>query len=289
MAVAVTLNLVNDDVLNTPITGAAIGVYDMSSVFITSGITDTSGNVGFSLLPQSYRIYVYKIGVSLVQPQVLVVTNNVTILFKLVVHERSLPESIDPELIRVSGYIKDSTSKAKKNFSLILHHEYTQLNGNIIVSGTPVTFYSDDNGYYEFDLYRNMTYLFPYLTERPLVDVRTPDRSSIKLTDLLFYVPMNLSFTTTTFNMSVGDSINIPYTLMYSDYSTDRGFCDHWAEVIYSTDNSNLVVAISQDKITINAVHSGTTHVTFSRQLKSFIKWKNSPPFISQSLTINVT
>lgn len=287
----VNIYLKNDDVLNTPISSASLGIYSSTSVFVTQGVTSSLGLVSFSL-PTSgspYHVYVYKQGVSLVQPQLLNVTNNVTITYELIAHEKSLPESIDPELIRVSGYIYNGEGKGKKNVDLNLYHEYTQLNGNTVISSTPTNFTSDERGYFQFDLYRGMRYCFPYMTERSLVDVRTPDRPAIKITELLFAVPTNLEIDPTSYSVPYGQSIQFPYMLTWSDYSTDRGFCDTWGEVVWSVNNQNVTFAPGKDTITLTGLQRGTSIITFERKFKNCLHWKNPPPFVSPSLTITIS
>lgn len=131
-----------------------------------------------------------------------------------------------------------------------------------------------------------MRYCFPYLTERSLIDVRTPDRPAIKITDLLFAVPMNLYIDPTSYTVSYGESIQIPYTLTWSDYSTDRGFCDTWGEVIWTVSNQNISIAPSTTNLTVSGLTRGSSTITFERKFKNCLKWKNPPTFISPSLTI---
>lgn len=284
----VNITVVNDDVLNTPIQNAAVAIYTSGAVFVTTGLTNSSGLVSFNLPSAIYHVYLYKQGVNLVQPQILDATEMATVInYELTAHERSLPETIDPELIRVSGYIKDSSGAPKREIYLNLYHEYTQLNANNIIESSPVHFTSDKEGYFQFDLYRNMQYCFPYLTERPLFDVRTPDRPAIKITELLFYVPVLLEVSSTTITVPLNNSTNVPYTLTYSDYSTDRGFCSYWGEVVWTTSNQNIVIGVDKERLTITRLQAGTTTVTFERKFKHCLRWENPPSFVSPTLTIS--
>lgn len=285
----VNLYLKNDDVLLSPIVGASVGIYTTGAIFVTSGITDGAGLVSFSLPVAQYRVYVYKQGVSLIQPQILDVVSATTITYNLSAHEKMLPETLDPELVRVSGYINDSSGAFKKELTLTFFHEYTQLNGNTIISSTPVTVMSDKKGYFEFDLYRNMVYCTPYLTERPLYKVITPDRSSIKLTELLFQVPVLLTTPSLSYAITVNNTIQIPYTLTWSDYVNNRGYKSSWAELIWSSNNANISVAVTTENIEITGLQPGVATFTFDRNFLNDLVWKNPPPFVSPTLTITVT
>jgi hypothetical protein len=234
-------------------------------------------------------VYVYKQGVSLVQPQILNVVTATTITYDITAHEKVLPETLDPELVRVSGYINDSSGAFKKELTLTFFHEYTQLNGNTIISSTPVTVMSDKKGYFEFDLYRNMIYCTPYLTERPLYKVITPDRPSIKLTELLFQVPVLLTTPALSYTVTVNNTIQIPYTLTWSDYVNNRGYKSSWAELIWASSNANISVAVTTENIEITGLQPGVATFTFDRNFLNALVWKNPPPFISPTLTITVT
>jgi len=285
----VNLYLKNDNVLLSPIVGASVGIYTTGAIFVTSGITDGAGLVSFSLPVAQYRVYVYKQGVSLIQPQILDVVPATTITYNLSAHEKMLPETLDPELVRVSGYINDSSGAFKKELTLTFFHEYTQLNGNTIISSTPVTVMSDKKGYFEFDLYRSMIYCTPYLTERPLYKVITPDRPSIKLTELLFQVPVLLTTPSLSYAVTVNNTIQIPYTLTWSDYVNNRGYKSSWAELIWSSNNANISVAVTTENIEITGLQPGVATFTFDRNFLNDLVWKNPPPFVSPTLTITVT
>ncbi len=285
----VNINLKTDAAIPTGIVGASVGVYTTGAIFVTSGITDGTGLVSFSLPVAQYRVYVYKQGVSLVQPQILNVVTATTITYDLTAHEKILPETLDPELTRISGYINESSGAAKKELTLTFYHEYTQLNGNTIISSTPVTVMSDKKGYFEFDLYRNMKYCTPYLTERPLYKVITPDRPSIKLTELLFQVPVLLTTPSLSYTVTVNNTIQIPYTLTWSDYVNNRGYQSSWAELIWSSSNANISVVVTTENIEITGLQPGVATFTFDRNFLNDLVWKNPPPFISPTLTITVT
>lgn len=288
----VNLLVVNDDLYNTPIQGVVVALYDMNSTFITQGTTDSSGVVSFSLTNPQYRAYLYKTGFSITQPWLLNVdTTKISVTFQLVGHVRTLPETLNPDLVRVSGSIVDMSSKPRKNLTLQFYRE-SQVNiGELIVEDVPVTFTSDENGYFEFDLYRKMRFCNAYLTERDLYDIETPDRASINLADLLFPIPVLLTVASTTINIPLsGGAVNIDYTATFSDYSTDREFKSHWGQIKVDVDtDSHICMGIAKTYLSFNPLSVGTTTMTFHRELHKHFTWLKAPPFISPTLTINVT
>ncbi len=280
----------NDDVLNSPVVGAVVGVYDMSSFFVTQGTTDSSGLVSFSLIDPQYRIYIYKHGFSIAQPWLLEVDlTKISVTYELIGHERELPESLDPKTIRVSGFINNSSNISKKNMSLQLFHLKTLVSGEDVVSSTPVTYYSNDKGYFEFDLLRNVKYKFGYLTEQNLYNMQTPDRSAILLPHFIFPVPV-LVDTETTINVPLnGGPVSVPFTCTFSDYSTNRGLRGDWGWVVpHATPENIMSYGFSKTEMTITPLEIGTTTVTFTREFWRHFQWNDPPPFVSPTVTINV-
>ncbi len=287
----VNLLIKNDDTYNTPVQGVVVALYNLSSVFISQSTTDSSGQVSFSLTDPQYRVYVYKIGYSIVQPWLLNVDlTKISVTFSLIGHVRTLPETLDPDLIRVSGSMVDYSGKPRKNLTLQFYREPQVNIGDLIVEDVPVTSTSNEAGYFEFDLYRKMRFCDAYLTERPLYDIRTPDRASIELSHLIFPIPVNLEIDPTTITIPLsGGSIDVPYVATFSDYSTDREFKSHWAQIKIDVDDSeHLSVGIAKNYLTITPLSVGTTIMSFHREFLCDFIWLKAPEFVSPTLTINV-
>lgn len=287
----VNIIVLNDDLSNTPAMGVVVGVYDMTSHFVTQSTTDSSGTVSFTLSSPQYRIYLYKQGFSILQPYLLNVdTTKTSITYQVIGHQRTLPESLDPKTVRVSGYILDSSNRPKKNMELKFFHEYQLVSGENVITNTPVTYFSDNTGYFQFDLLRNQRYKHDYLTEQDLVCIKTPDRPALPLPDLIFPIPVNVAITPTTINVPLsGGPVNVPYTCTFSDYSTDRGMRDYWGWVVsHITPDGKISYGIGKTDLTITPLELGTTTITFTRQLRCDFKWDDAPTFISPTLTVNV-
>jgi len=287
----VNLIVKDDDVFSTPLVGVTVGVYDINSVFITQGTTNSSGQVSFSLTDPQYRVYLYKQGFSIVQPWLLNVDlSKISVTFSLTGHLRKLPETLNPRLIRVSGYLVDFSGRPRKNLTLKLHKEAQVNVDELIVENTPVTYTSDDKGYFEFDLYRTLKFCSIYLTERDLYNIEIPDRAAINLPDLLFPVPVLLTITSPINLTLSGGSITVPYTATFSDYSTDRCFKSDWGQIkIVTTPSDILSICIGKNELTITPLQTGTTTVTFVRELLQDFTWIGAPSFISPTLAINIT
>lgn len=287
----VNIYVKNDDVLNSPVQGVVVAIYNMSSVFVTQQTSDSLGLASVSLPTGNYRVYAFKLGFSILQPQLLTVPIATSIDYELIGHIRELPESLDPKTIRVSGYLTDSSNRAKKNHTLQFFHDYTLVVDETVVSNIPVTYMSDEKGYFQFDLMRKQKYKHDYLLEQELCNIETPDLPAIELPNLIFPIPQLLTFSSTTINLPLsGGPIDVPYTCTFTDYSTDRGMRSDWGWVMSTVTPDEIIgYGIGKEVITITPLALGTTSITFSRQLRKGFVWDDAPTFTSPILTVNVT
>ena len=292
MSTIVNLQVLSDDQYSTPVENIVVAIYDLSSTFISQSTTNSSGLVSFTLTNPQYRVYLYKVGFSIIQPWLLNVDlTKISITYSLIGHVRTLPETLNPDLVRVSGSMVDFSGKPRKNLTLQFYREPQVNIGDLIVEDVPVTFTSNEAGYFEFDLYRNMKFCDAYLTERPLFDIETPDRASIELSHLIFPIPVNLAISPTTINVPLsGGAVNVSYTATFSDYSTDREFTSHWAQIKVDVDTSDHIsLGIAKNYLTITPLSTGTTTMSFHREFLCDFTWQHAPVFVSPTLTINVT
>lgn len=288
----VNIRVVDDTTYANPVPGVVVAVYNLSSVFISQSTTNSSGVVSFTLTDLQYRVYLYKIGFSIILPWLLNVdTTKISIDYRLTGQVRILPETLNPDLIRISGTLVDMAGKPRKNNSILFYKEQQANIGELIVEDVPVNFTSDEKGYFEFDLYRNMNLCAAYLTERDLFGIQTPDRAAIELADLIFQIPVLLAISPTTINVPLsGGAVNVPYTATFSDYSTDREFKSHWAQIKVDVDTSDhLSLGIAKNYLTVTPLSIGTTVMSFHREFLCGFTWQKAPEFVSPTLTINVT
>lgn len=159
---------------NDPISGVAVRVYDSAgAVLLTSGTTDGDGHVEFTLdgtdPPTRYQLRTFKQGISLRNPQAVDIYSPAsgsptgTNEFRLDATVLTLPQAVDPNLCRLSGYMKDPAGRPKAGVDIHFIHRFKPLivgedDSAVGVYGERVTHRSDRNGYFEIDLWRNGAY-----------------------------------------------------------------------------------------------------------------------------------
>lgn len=286
----VRLTAQNDDLTHTKIGNLNIYFYNTNSVFQTSGITDNAGLAQFNLPDGTYDLLFYKTGVTVTQPQRIVVDANLQNNFLITGHTKTAPESLDPLLCRISGYINGIDNKPLKDISVNIG----QIPLNIINTGrhvfnSPVEFTSDADGYFEFDLLRNVKYEahldnYPYA-----LPVKTANTPAVNLSDLLFPIPVSLSLSSTVASLALGSTnTSITYSVMYSDYNL--GLLENeWSSVqIDYTVPGIAKVSATDTNLFITPIASGVTVASFSRVFSTRYQWINPQSFVAPTLTITV-
>ncbi len=286
----VTITIQNDDVMNTKLQNISTYIYTTGAVFVTSGITNSSGVITISLADGSYDLLFFSYGFSVVQPQRIVVDSSLINHFLITGHMRTMPESLNPDLCRVSGYIYGPDGKPRKDATT----RFNQKKRNEIVSGNevlniPISFHSDENGYFQFDLYREMlfeSYIDGY--EHKLYS-KVPNYPSVDLFKLLF--PLQVLIThpgTMTTTLSSGP-ISGSFTVYYNDGNTGL-LHNEFSKILYTLDNPDiLAVTFTKTQVDIIPYATGTCHITFSRIIDEHYIWRQPDPFVASTLTITIT
>lgn len=320
-----TIKVQNDDVSNTVVSGVSIYLYTTSSVFVTSGTTNSSGVMTIDVPIDTYDLLFFKQAMTVPQPQRIVMSSMGTNNFLVTGHIRTMPESLDTTLCKVSGFVVDNTGTKTKDVYVRFNPIYENmiLNGNQILN-TPQSFNCDKRGYFEFDLVRTLKYQV-FIEGHPwTVICKVPDMPSINLFDLIFPLPISItkSASTITLPLSGGQNTSVTYTVNYSDHNTGPLF-NNWSgdwsiyncwdsnwwqacEVlpfwwnqdglqggwsIIHVDNSNPTVATFSSNMTnfiINPLVTGSTTITFTRLINPHYIWINGPTFTTSTLTITV-
>jgi len=288
----VNITVQNDDPSNTKISGLIIYIYTTGAVFVTSATTNAQGLVTVNLPDASYDVLFFKQGVTITQPQRLVIDSMQTNNFLITGHVRVLPESLDTTLCRVSGFINGLDGKPVPDLDVRFNQLPTNIiNTGVLIFNDPVNATSNNRGYFEFDLLRTIKYeagLSGYAT--PLV-VKVADVPAVKVNDLLFPLQVNLSTSDDelTIPLSGGANSSLTYTVTYSDFNTGRLYND-WSsiEVNYSVPGIAYLSA-NDTNLVITPKAAGTTVLTFVRVIKPEYVWINPPAFVSPTITINVT
>lgn len=320
-----TIKVQNDDVLDTVVSGVNIYLYTTTAIFVTSGVTNSLGIMTLDIPIDTYDLLFFKQGVTFTQPMRIIMTGP-TDNFLVTCHVRTMPESLDPSLCKVSGYVVDNTGNKIKDVYVRFNpiYENIVLNGNEVLNN-PQSFNCDKRGYFEFDLIRTLRYQV-YIDGHPWTLIcRVPDMPSINLFDLIFPLPVSIDISTNSISLplSGGQDASITYAVNYSDNNTGPLFCNWhgswWGYDSWDSDwwrysqvlplwwnhdgihvgwslidiaNSNPEVATFSSNLTnfiINPLSIGTTTITFTRVINPHYVWINGPQFVTNSLTINVT
>lgn len=286
--------VLDDDPGTTEIVGANVYFYSTIGVLQTSAVTNSSGIATVTLPVGSYDLYVFKVGYSTIQPQLVVVDNVLENSFQVNGHLKKLPEPQDPNLCRVSGNVITFTGQPAKSFELT----FTQDPINIIVAkqqvlNRPIMVKSDNKGYFEFDLLRKVKYradVQNYFGKDEIV-VKTPDRPAVHVSDLLFPIPVSLDLSASTLALSVGSNIDtsVTYTINYSDGNTDL-VGHEWYNIIVTSSNPSVIeVGRAAGHLAIAPIGVGTATISFTRRFPDEYLWLDTAAFESDTLVVTVT
>ena len=303
MATPVTINIISDDPIPVAVAGVLVNFYDLSAVLQTSGTTDSSGNVVVLLNDGTFNIFMYKVGVTFLpkQPQQIVVDHTLTSnSFKVIAHIPSRPESIDPMRCTISGHIL-GVDGLQAIHRLIFEpvSDLLIMSGNVIAPLHRVEVSSDDNGYFQFELLRNIAYnayfLFPqdFFGEQPgKLDVQTPNQPSANLSDFLFPIPLHVSFSATTITLPVSavwDS-STTYSVLGSDGVARNVTGTPWAGVTITNTDATIVDTKLEDGILMLLPKTpGTATITTVREIPSTVLFSPLPAFTSDTIVVTVT
>lgn len=178
---------------NDPISDVVVRVYDSTgSALVTSGTTDADGEVSFLLdgdvSPTRYQLRTFKQGIAIPQPKLVDIyspasgSSTGTNSFRLDAEVLTLPTSANPDLCRLSGYIKDPAGRPKRGLDIHFIHRFKPLvvgegDAAVGVFGERIAVRSDKDGYIEVDLWRNGAY-------RAIVESHENEGRSVWVPDL---------------------------------------------------------------------------------------------------------
>lgn len=297
-----TILLSSDDLVPVNIAGAAVEFYNTAGVFQTSGTTDTNGSTTVTLPAADYDVLIFKVGVSVLphQPQrITVLTQTPPNVFSITGHVRTMPESTNPNLCRVSGYLIDIQGRAKPNVKITVGplFELIDIASQLVDPDGMITVVSDSNGYVEFDLIRGINYEAFFIEKVEWKQVApgrlyilAPDLPAVRLDFLLFPIPVNVAFSVDTLSVPSGtiDS-TIVLTVAYSD-GNPRQLPLPWGTyqlILSSPDIFDYTVAGSA--LVITGKSPGTATLTAIRDPIVTSYWNPAPPFVADILTVTVT
>ncbi len=282
----------DDDTGSTKLEGATVYFYNTTGVFQTSGVTDSDGIATVTLPDASYDIYIYLQSFALIQPQRIVIDSLLENSFSVTGHLRTLPEPMDTNLCRVSGFLVDVSVQPIRYVDLV----FSQKVMNIVVTNflgynIPFTIKSDKNGYFEFDLIRGLKYDVSYEMFDSYLEVKVAEIPAVHLHSLLFPIPAAITLSATTLTATAGHpNTTITYDIIFTDYNHDVAPGNRWSSVKAVSSNPSVASAEFTDgTLTVAPSSSGTATITFTRMFDPNYYWRNIPAFVSPSLVVTVT
>jgi hypothetical protein len=236
----VDLIIKSDEVTPVPLQGVRIRLFSDLEVFLSEGTTDSLGTLSLVLTGAAspvgvdYLVRLYKQGmtffggptqrIKVIDPLLTGETN----IFEFQGHTTTLPESLDPRMCLVSGYLRNSSLKPIRSSRIrFFPQPYQPLGrsggypfpGDVVVldnldvlSADEVVVYSDENGYVEVLLPRE-TVMFAvvnnlesvgWIPENTPQQVHIPDTLSATLADVLFPYVVSIVFTPASLDLTAG-------------------------------------------------------------------------------------
>jgi hypothetical protein len=272
-----------------PIVGVLVRVFDSTgTTFITQDLTDANGIADFTLdgddPPIDYQIRLSKLGVAFdgllgddsKSPQLIQVYYPVTgapsgtndFVVKGQTYHR--PVATDPRLCRASGFFRRGDGQPYPWLDLMFVPAFkpTIVDGDGVMAGT-ITGRTDEQGYFEIDLYRTGIYHVSMegLENEPR-EVTVPDWSSINIIDLLFPVVGSVVFDPTSVTVASGEFVEVLTEVRASDGRLLDGAAP--SDVLYTSNDLEVAaVQVKSDRIVIQGLEVGSTTVAVDRADKS--------------------
>ena len=268
--------------------GVLVQVYDESDVFVTQNTTSLVGSDAYAEFTLNgsnpavdYSIRLSKTGVAFdgllgddsKTPQAIAVydppaaapvtgTNN----FQVQGQTFSRPAATDPRLCRASGFFKDASGRARPNLDIKFIPQFDPM----IVDGDAVVGYqvqgrTDDDGYFQIDLYRSGSYLavLEALDDIPR-DITVPDQSSVNLVYLLFPIVDSITYDPSSVSIAVDATEEVDVVIMTtSGVALDPTDGD----VTFASDDNAVATAqlTGDGTLLIMGIAAGSTTITPTR------------------------
>ena len=225
--VAVTLAVLDGQLTKQPLTDVRVRVYsEDGTVFVTEGDTDESGEVSFLLDDLTYHwVRFFRPGWRFpTKARVFVDETNGATAFEVYGHDLvEMPTSTDVTLCRVSGIVVNPAGiPVDGAYFRFLALGYPRVLGDRPVVPTRVEVRSSQGGYVEVDLIRGGVYEVacegmggPYLDDFSR-QVLVPDVLSAKLADVIWPYVREVSFSTNSLALVVGETAEVDITVLLS-------------------------------------------------------------------------
>jgi hypothetical protein len=195
------------------------------------------------------------------------------------------PVAADPYLCRASGFFRDAAGRPLRNFDLHLTLQRSPLLvGDDGVLGFQVYGATDNNGYFEVDLYRSGDYLVELQSLEHQRCVTVPDVSSVNLVELLFPVVASVAYDPATVSVAAGDTQAVDVTVTDS-----TGLTHELTESLLtftSEDETVATVGQSAGQLIVSGQSAGSTTITVTQTDPSIVV---IPEITLDSLSVTVS
>lgn len=317
----VGLNVETDDAVPVPVANMRIRVFDDTDTFLAEGDTDAGGRLGLVLdgLPTPGKEYIVRLRkdgtiiiggvaqkVAVLDPLPIGATNE----FDFTAHSITIPESTDPQMCKISGYLVDASLRPLKDVTLrffpregfpsirpsgIHFLGEPSVVRNLVVAEEIVAT-TNAQGYVELELPRLGIYDLSFEGLQvhglwSLSEILVPDQAGFVLHELLFPYITTLNYTPTTMVLAAGTSADADLTVVLSNQQV-MDFVDFGTFLEWDTDN-NAVAKVSWNgstgKLTVFAIAAGTTNLVTKRRVGTVAPRLPAVPDLVGTIAITVT
>jgi hypothetical protein len=266
----------------TPVAGVLVRVYDETGAsVITEGTTDVAGLVQLMLdgddPPTRYQLRTYKAGVAIPNPRYIDVyapaTASPTGTNTFLLNDANVfvrPQSLDPNLCRLSGYIRDPAGRYRAGRDIHFVYRYRPLVvGDELVLGERVAQRTDRNGYIELDLWRCGVYrAIIEGHENAGRDIYVPDLPSANINHVLFPRPHRVIFDPAPpWAIAVDDELEVDVQVeLNSGYVIDGTATE---DVEFSVEGDGVSLRVLDDRIVLRRHAAGSATLRVTRLITS--------------------
>lgn len=297
-----------------------IWVYDSSDAFLTEGDTDSSGELDIPLEgdPDPGREYIIRLrksewtipaGLTQVIRVLDPVMSPATNTFDFEAHHAlEIPESSDPDLCTLSGYITDASLRAMPNtmvrfvprlsipaFPVGSYHpgQPAVVRRNMVLYAATV--YSNDEGYVEVSLPRNGLYDIhiggaehPTEVVSPII---VPDAAGVEIEDVIFPYVVSVVYGSDPITVGVGEVVSVSLTILLSNGVEVTDCADIGNLLEFSSNDVGVsAILVGDGTLTVSGVASGTTTISVERtQLSHAVRLPDIADLVVTDPTVEVS
>lgn len=310
------------DADEVPVEDVRVRIFSVAGVFLTELNTDALGEAtvvleGSATPGTTYMIRMYKVGwtftngavqlISVLDPVAPPSTN----IFDIEAATATIPESSNPEVCLLSGYLTDVSGRpmleTTLRFTPIMDEPTARVSG-FVFPGDPTVVdrnqlfdeakaTTDQNGYLEIPLPRRSIqnvhhhgFVLPGVPS--YAQVYVPDSAGAKLEDVLFPYVASVDYSEDTMSMNVGDTEELDVSLEGSNDQPIEGFQPIHALVEFVSSDLNVatVELTTEGKLSISGIGVGSATITASRLAGTSAPRRPSiPALVATAIAVTVS